>query len=213
MLAEQFDDLLIKIGNQAPEHPVFYKSPVAIRFEIGCGTPYSNAPGADGTAVNPEYVGAALRRAKAIYEALPQTPDLLRIDTYPNENASECGNESDLNAFLSAGPFPFEQRSILISDGGEQYEVLQLYWNLYGADYSPDPLLGEIIKADLGGISALASSVYFANTKETYLYHVYDDRGADLAAQRRETLRSIYENFNQWILEYDREKIDKLFAE
>ena len=35
MLSERFDNLLIRIGNPTLEHPVFYKCPVAIRFEIG----------------------------------------------------------------------------------------------------------------------------------------------------------------------------------
>ena len=70
----------------------------------------------------------------------------------------------------------------------------------------------EIIKADLGGISALASSVYFANTEDVYLYHVYDDRGADLVAESKELLRPIYHNFYPWILDYDKKRIDKLFA-
>ena len=44
MLPERFDNLLIRIGNPTLEHPVFYKCPVAIRFEIGGETPvYSDA--------------------------------------------------------------------------------------------------------------------------------------------------------------------------
>ena len=44
MLSERFDNLLIRIGNPTLEHPVFYKCPVAIRFEIGGETPvYSDA--------------------------------------------------------------------------------------------------------------------------------------------------------------------------
>lgn len=52
----------------------------------------------------------------------------------------------------------------------------------------------------------MVSSVYFANTEEVYLYHIYDDRGADLVAERKETLWPIYHNFNQWILDCDRKK-------
>ncbi|MEG1584520.1 MAG: DUF3885 domain-containing protein [Anaerovorax sp.] len=58
----------------------------------------------------------------------------------------------------------------------------------------------------------MASSVYFANTDALYLYHVYDDRGADLVAESKEMLRPAYHNFNQWILAYDRKQIDKLFV-
>jgi hypothetical protein len=213
VLSERFDELLIKIKNPMLEHPVFYNCPIAVRFELGCETPvYLDNSSYDDMAANPEYVEASLQRAKTIYTALPQVPNLLRIDTYPNEDASGYGNKFDLSVFQKLISFPHEQRQVQIKDGDEQHTVLQLYWDLCDIDFSPDLLLREIIKADLGGISALASSVYFANTEEVYLYHVYDDRGADLVAERKETLCPVYQNLNQWILEYNRKEIDKLFA-
>lgn len=213
MLSEKFNDLLFKIGNPNLEHPIFYNAPVGIRFEIGYETPtYLDGSPSDDMIANPKYITTALQRAKAIYTALPQVPNLLRIDTFPIEEKLGYGGGLDLNTFQSLFPFPHEQISRQVNDGDEQYMVLQLYWNLYKIDFSPDLLLREIIKADLGGISALASSVYFANTEDVYLYYVYDDRGADLVAESKEMLLPLYHNFNQWILDYDRKQIDKLFA-
>ena len=100
MLSERFDNLLIRIGNPTLEHPVFYKCPVAIRFEIGGETPvYSDASLLRDTVVNSQYIGASLQRAKAIYSSLPQ----------------------------NLVSFPHEQREQQINDGDEQYMVLQLY--------------------------------------------------------------------------------------
>ena len=163
-------------------------------------------------AVNPQYISTALKRAKDIYAALPHVPNLLRIDTYPKEEEPGYGGGLDMDTFKSLLPFLHAQRPKQVSDGEEQYTVLQLYWDLNKIDFSPDMLLSEIIKADLGGISALVSNVYFANTQDMYLYHVYDDRGADLVAESKETLRPLYHSFSQWILDYDREQIDTLFA-
>lgn len=213
MLSERFDALLVKIKNPRLEHPVFYHSPVAIRFEIGHETPvYLDASPSDELVVNPEYVATSLHRANAIYAALPQVPNLLRIDTYPDEDAPGDGNKFDLSVFQKLVSFPHERRQSRISDGDETHTVLQLYWDLSRIDFSPDLLLREIIKADLGGISALASNVYFANTEAAYLYHVYDDRGADLAAEQKETLFPVYQYFNQWILAHNRKEIDALFT-
>lgn len=212
MLSEMFDDLLVKIRNPMLEHPVFYNCPIAIRFEIGYETPvYLDTSPSGDIVVNPKYIETAQQRAKAIYVALPQAPNLLRIDICPNEDAFGRGNEFDLSVFQKLISFSHEQRQVQIDDEDEQYTVLQLYWDLSKIDFSPDLLLKEIIKADLGGISALVSSVYFANTEEVYLYHVYDNRGADLVAERKETLYPIYQNFNQWILDYDRKEIDNIF--
>jgi hypothetical protein len=213
MLSEKFDDLLIKIGNPNLEKPIFYNASVGIRFEIGNESPiYLEGSDPDTNIVNHQYIAAALQRAKAIYTALPHAPNLLRIDTYPKEEASGRGIELDPDALQSLFHFPHEQRSMQVSDDDEEYTTQQLYWNLDKLAFSPDLLLREIIKADLGGISSLASSVYFANTEDVYLYHIYDDRGADLVAESKELLRPIYHNFYPWILDYDKKRIDKLFV-
>ena len=45
-----------------------------------------------------------------------------------------------------------------------------------------------------------------------FLYHLYDDRGLDILGGSRELLLPLYHQFNDWILEYNLEKIDRLFA-
>ena len=45
---------------------------------------------------------------------------------------------------------------------------------------------------------------------EAYWYtnfHVYDDRGCDLLATSPETIRDIYDKYNDWILDYDRNEL------
>jgi hypothetical protein len=41
--------------------------------------------------------------------------------------------------------------------------------------------------------------------------HMYDDRGLDVIASGKESLRTIYHAFNPWILDYDRGRIDQVF--
>jgi hypothetical protein len=57
----------------------------------------------------------------------------------------------------------------------------------------------------------LVSSTYLIDSHSTILFHLYDDRGLDVVAANKESLRSLYERFNVWILDYDRKKIDLLF--
>ena len=45
--------------------------------------------------------------------------------------------------------------------------VLQLYWDLCKIDFSPELLLREIIKADLGGISSLVSKRLFCKYRRS----------------------------------------------
>ena len=80
MLAKRFEDILHKLGMAELEHPLFYHAPVGIRFEIGGEEPIYLDRSAAKLRTNPAYVQGALDRAAAIYRALPEVPDLLRID-------------------------------------------------------------------------------------------------------------------------------------
>ncbi|MGG7664089.1 DUF3885 domain-containing protein [Dyadobacter sp. BHUBP1] len=59
--------------------------------------------------------------------------------------------------------------------------------------------------------SLTSKEVYFLNIEKKLILHMYDDRGLDIIAADRQTLRSIYERHNDLILSYDRERIDKQF--
>ena len=89
MLAKRFEDILHKLGMAGLEHPLFYHAPVGIRFEIGGEEPIYLDRSAAKLRTNPAYVQGALDRAAAIYRALPEVPDLLRIDGYPDEEPAE----------------------------------------------------------------------------------------------------------------------------
>lgn len=44
------------------------------------------------------------------------------------------------------------------------------------------------------------------------VFHMYDDRGLDILAPRADVRRPLYEQFSDWVLDYDRERIDATFA-
>ena len=89
MLAEKFQKTITDLGMEQLEHPLFYHAPVGIRFEIGGEEPIYLDKSAAKLKTNPAYVQGALDRAAAIYRALPEVPDLLRIDGYPDEEPAE----------------------------------------------------------------------------------------------------------------------------
>ena len=53
--------------------------------------------------------------------------------------------------------------------------------------------------------------IYFINIDKKLIFHMYDDRGLDIISADLETLRPIYKNHNDWILEFNRSEIDKQF--
>lgn len=212
MLSDNFSKIVHSIGMTELKHPIFYNSLVGIRFKIGGDeSVYLNDAHSEDLIANPAYISAAFDRAKSIYVNLTHKPNILRIDCYPNE----CSVNKEVQMICRVGnlPIPHEQvvKSFQWDEDNETVSQLQLYWDLEKIPFSPDRLLEEIIKADIAGYNGFVSNVYFADTYNSVLFHVYDDRGADLVATDTELLRPIYEKFNSWILDYDREKITAIF--
>lgn len=63
----------------------------------------------------------------------------------------------------------------------------------------------------LKGFPRYGIDLYFINKTRKMIYHLYDDRGCDVIASDKEDLYLLYETFNEWILNYDRDEIDKVF--
>ena len=99
----------------------------------------------------------------------------------------------------------------MMDEDGDTYAQVQFYWDLSKISFQPERLLQEIILGDIGGWNGFVSSVYLIGPGP-FLYHLYDDRGLDILGGSRELLLPLYHQFNDWILEYNLEKIDRLFA-
>ena len=207
---ESFKKVIASLGMEEPTHPIFYNSPIGIRFDIGDnGNDVYVDKSGEKFAVNPNYIVACLERSLNIYNSLNNEPNLLAIEGYLCENESVADFISSVVSATDL-PQPNEIKSELTHDDEDEYIHVFLLWNL--KDFNPNKLLEEIIKADFGsGNYYLTSSVYFVCTKDNVLFHLYDDRGADLVADKKEKIQHIYHKMNDLILDYDREKIDNVF--
>lgn len=58
-----------------------------------------------------------------------------------------------------------------------------------------------------------SKEVYFVNIDKKLILHMYDDRGLDVIAANKETLRPIYKKHNDLLLDYDRKEMDKMFGQ
>lgn len=185
-LSARFDEAVRAAGLPALTRPLFYAAPAGIRFETG-------NPALDGGA----YLSSAFERIRAILGTL--SPDILRIDVYPG----------GLLPLKRQGlPAPHAHRRSENEDGDP---VLELYWELARFDFRPARLLREIVRSDFGGHGALASGVFFADTRSAILFHPYDDRGADLIAPEPFCIRRQFTDFYPWILAHDLDAIERVF--
>ena len=97
------------------------------------------------------------------------------------------------------------------SAAGITHAQVQFYWDLSKIRFQPELLLREIILGGIGGWNGFVSSVYLTGPGP-FLYHLYDDRGLDVLGGSQKLLLPLYHQFHDWILEYDLEKIDQMFA-
>ena len=210
MLAERFQHMITGLGMAQLEHPLFYRAPVGIRFEIGCEGPVYLDTEDETFIPNPDYVLNAFQRALEIYQNLPEPPSILRADAYPDEKSA-----SDLLAEICCRmglPLPHEQvTGEERNEDGETYPQIQFYWDLSRITVQPEWFLREIILSEIGGWPGFVSTVYLAGPGP-FLYHLYDDRGLDVLGSTRELLLPLYLRFHDWILSYNRAQIDRLFA-
>jgi len=54
-----------------------------------------------------------------------------------------------------------------------------------------------------------SEEVFIINIDKRLIFNMYDDRGLDIISADKENLRPVYKKFNEWILDFDRDKISK----
>ena len=179
-LSDCFEKSMQRIGLKTLPCAVFYSVPYGTRFQIGGDEDIYLG---DHRKPNGAYTENAVDRAMQIYSRLPAAPDILRIDECPN---------------LSIPGLPKPDQTVGNSS----------YWIIPKEPAFLRKLFREIVKAEIDstGIENLVSNVYFLNSRKDVLFHLYDDRGADVVAVDKEILRPLYESCKERILDYDRKK-------
>jgi hypothetical protein len=184
---------------------VFHHSPLAIRFNLG-GTP----------------TGSRLR-AGALYEAAFLPTDVCVVAEahfIPLEGGG--APREGLFAFsakhrigLRAEPQRREWQTDEGPPGDEGAKgTLMLAWVAQPArsfDYAR--IIEGIANADHALEPSLHSRVYVLAAEKGLLFHMYDDRGLDMAAQDRATLGPLYRQFGDWLLDHDRPRMEMMFKD
>ncbi len=207
-LSNCFYHILNAFGMNNIELPVFYSTQIGIRFDIGDSSDFDVY--SKKRTVNPLYIEHCLNRTTQLMNSLSNPPDMLAIKLY---YVDEQGLKEEIKDILSVTKLPYpheiDKREIILDD--EQSNTAMLLWDLSTTNFSKEVLLKEIIVSDLGGEHLLTASVFWLWSNYKIMFHLYDDRGADLVASEKSAIKDIYTRFNKWILEYDRERIKSTF--
>lgn len=187
--------------------PVFYRAKAGLRFEIGTGAPLGKSAGGH---PRTEYVQRALERSITLFHAcFPSGPDfllldvLVRNDTTRTDTLDVCSHSNLLGVVKEVVCTPHHDEEgtrlqLLFDTRERQPDILGVLRNTILSDFVPD-------------FSALWQSVFFFDCDRHLLFHLYDDRGLDIASSTRNAIEYLYSAYNSWILDYDREQIDNVF--
>lgn len=195
------------------EPPLFYHFSIGIRFEIG--VPYCEID-------DPLYFQTVKMRSIFLFQEIFEETDEICfvVNSYKYE-------EPHLFIKKGVGVFPTYIRDNDLRNKVEQIELERHFdddGKLEGISYQSclwckrndidyKRILVAIGYQDFpnGKQPYVNDGVYFINPKSHIIYHLYDDRGLDIVSNNPESLRNLYHQYNEWILDYDRKRIECIF--
>ena len=197
--------------------PLFYRWPIGIRFELGREELEST------------YDEVVTRRAFILYEAVFRPDDLGFVVSGLTRYVSlgKGGVRSRQGRYRRYRPTVFQLsrrhslglhgaagREQLVAGDDDLREITTFRWTAIAARKIGYQF---ILKAKANADHylrrpATSDRIYFVNQTRNIILHMYDDRGMDLVAARRNDLQAIYEEYKDWILDYDRERVEKTFG-
>ncbi|WP_407364482.1 DUF3885 domain-containing protein (plasmid) [Pseudomonas luteola] len=201
------------------EKPMFYNNPFGLRFEIGppeIGVWASR----EKRQLNEEYFKVALERAQSIFNTAFTSSDDISV---AYQIFSDGRRKIKKRCYILRQIKIERPKEIYFSEHREIYsENLNYkceYWHratAYGLtteDVNINGILSALINTDFGSRQpSIGGECYFINHTKGLVLNLYDDRGLDVVAPKKETLLPLYKRHNEWILNYDREHIDDVFS-
>ncbi|WP_187128452.1 DUF3885 domain-containing protein [Brevibacillus massiliensis] len=78
-------------------------------------------------------------------------------------------------------------------------------------DIDSSNFLEALANQYVGKVPYVIGDTYIINTTNNTIFHLYDDRGIDVISNTREAIKALYQECNEWILNYDKKRIDGIF--
>jgi hypothetical protein len=189
--------------------PLFYSWDIGIRFELGVEWKreydYPNNP----------YIQGCYKRVITLFEALHSLTDdiIIVIDVIDFDKGKNIKHKlKNFSNYVERSLLYRLQHQIFLEDDIDgTYKTHRFTLNCKTFEFKYIHLLKAICNQDLGIKPSIIHNVYFINQNSKTIFHVYDDRGCDLLATSPEAIRDIYNKYSNWILDYDRNKIDEVF--
>lgn len=223
-LSDKFNGLKLK-------SPLFYNWPYGIRFDLQIGElddskrividEYGNLVAKDILVTEDEYFNEIQKRSNALYEFSFEESDFVylvisehkykkRKIKFPNFIFNQIQNLKKSEIEYKIENKIYEKNDI------RNIAIMKIesksinYKNILSAIANTD-FVARKPRLDNYGIFS-TKEIYFVNINKQLIFHMYDDRGLDILAKDKEAILPIYNKFNHLILDYDRDRIDKMLS-
>ncbi len=187
--------------------PLFYRMQYALRFEIGDPSINTNKK---------VYIDNVYLKSLVLFKEVFDDEDEIYIvvnDVIFNEEnsiniESKCSIENyiikteDKNACFDIRKHPY------FYDDDLKIKSIQYKYKCRLNNVKYREILKAISNSDLGIKPSISYEVYFIHIEKQVIYQLYDDRGLDIASADRHILYSLYIKYNDWLLEYDKERME-----
>lgn len=195
-----------------PSAPI-YEAQFALRFELGDRCPDGPIRFLRAIDRSRRIVGAAFRGAR----------ELTAVASY--YDGERPTDRRSARAFKALAAMGFRSRfgraeRLKLNDVEhiEQFgQDLCKYWR--SAEFPNDPdqisvLLWASVSREMAVTPKVRplAAIHIVDFRDGVVANVYDDRGMDIAAVRRELIQPVYDEFGEWFLDCDREKMDQTFS-
>lgn len=210
-MASTFPSLILR-------SPLFYNWPIAIRFEL-------NAEEKGRT-----YPETVRNRSNTLYESIFRPGDqaflVSSVSHYTSLSHPSPRNGPSFFRTIRGNVFQLSRRHSLGIPGAAGRQRLiemedadhRLVTTLRYTRISPRNIDYRFVLKGLDETKycprrvRIDDDIYFINQTRNIIFQMYDDRGADVLAARTDALRDLYTTHNDWILDYDRDRINQTFG-
>ncbi|WP_232732354.1 DUF3885 domain-containing protein [Bacillus sp. mrc49] len=192
--------------------PLFYNWKVGIRFELGVD--YDS----DDAHENSPYIQGVYKRAITLFKSLHTIDDDIFIVADADDFADGYKHRTRVfSRYLKDKSFLYRLNLTTIpyhfpeDEDEEIYKTYRFTLKCKTSDFRYISMIKAICNQDMGIKPSIFNRIYFINISRKTIFYIYDDRGCDLLATTPETVRDVYQKYNDWLLDYDRIAIDEIF--